>query len=199
VVGKIDVKALGIGAPGLAAWTVDVHYNPELVTIAGCAAAQNGVCNPNFNDTTVRVTGTNLAGLQGDTALASIGLVCKAAGEGSLEVSYDVLADATIGAPQPIEAKLQHGAVACTTEPEPTDEPTEEPQPTATPPGSEPKLPGDADCNGIVNPIDAALVLQFGAGITDAVGCPDDADVDHDGVVNSIDAALILQKSAGLF
>ena len=199
VVSKVEVKTLEIAAPGLAAWTVDVHYNPELVTIMGCAAAQNGVCNPHYNDTTVRVTGTNIAGLQGDSALASIGLVCKAAGEGQLEVSIDVLADATIGDPRPIEATLEHGAAACKTEPEPTPKPTDGPKPTATPPASEPKLPGDADCNGIVNPIDAALMLQFGAGIIDSLGCPEDADVNHDGVVNSIDAALTLQKSAGLF
>jgi hypothetical protein len=199
VLGKVDVGVVGIGAPGLAAWTIDVHYNSELVTVVACSAAQNGLCNAQYNANTVRIAGTNIDGLQGATTLASIAVVCKGAGEGQLEPEVSVLADATIGDPQPIAAKLQDGAVACKAEPEPTatDEPGEEP--TATPPASEPKLPGDADCNGVVDPIDAALMLQYEAGLTAGVDCPEDADVNHDGQVNSIDAALTLQKSAGLF
>jgi hypothetical protein len=200
VLSKIDVSALAIGAPGLAAWTIDVHYDPALVTIVACSASQNGICNPHYSNTAVRVTGTNIYGLQGDTTLASIGLACKAAGTGHLELSINVLADATIGGPRPIDAAPENGAITCTTEtaPTPTSTPTV-PRPAATPPASEPKLPGDADCNRIVNPVDAAIVLQYIAHTIASVPCPDDADVNHDGVINAIDAALILQKSAGLF
>ncbi len=59
-------------------------------------------------------------------------------------------------------------------------------------------LVGDADCLGSVNSIDAAFVLQFDAGLVDALPCPQNADVDGDGEVTSIDAALILQFDAGL-
>jgi hypothetical protein len=202
VLSKVEVSALAIGAPGLAAWTLDVQYDPALVTIVACAASQNGICNPHYSDTTVRVTGTNIYGLQGDTTLASIGLACKAAGTGHLGVSINVLADATIGGPRPIDAALQNGAVSCTTEapPTPTSTPTHEPPPaTATPPASLPKLPGDADCSGVVNPIDAELILQYVAHTISSLPCPDDADFNHDGVIDSIDAVLTLQKSAGLF
>ncbi len=195
--GKVEVSALAMPAPGLAAWTVDVHYNPSLVTIVGCTATQNGICNPHYNATTVRVTGTNIYGLQGDTALASIGLVCKAAGQGQLELSINVLADATIGNPRPIAATAENGAVTCTSPVTPT--PTHSaPQPTVTPPGSLPKLPGDADCNRIVNSIDVELILQYVAHIIASVPCPSDADVNHDGIINAVDAALTLQKIAGL-
>ncbi len=200
VLSKVEVSALAIGAPGLAAWTIDVRYDPSLVTIAACAASQNGICNPHYNNTTVRLTGTNIYGLQGDTTLASIALACNAAGTGRLDVIINVLADATIGGPRPIVAALQNGAVTCTTEaaPTPTSTPTG-PNPAATPPASSQKLPGDTDCNGVVNPIDAELILQYAAHTISSIPCPDDADFNHDGVVNPIDAALTLQKSAGLF
>ena len=61
-----------------------------------------------------------------------------------------------------------------------------------------PKLKGDANCDGIVNSIDAAFVLQFTAGLLGSLPCQDAADVNGDGEVTSIDAALILQFTAGL-
>lgn len=59
-------------------------------------------------------------------------------------------------------------------------------------------MPGDVNCNGNVNSIDAALVLQYVAGLLDSLPCDQNADVNEDGSVNSIDAALILQFVAGL-
>ena len=59
-------------------------------------------------------------------------------------------------------------------------------------------LSGDVNCDGAVNSIDAALVLQYGAGLVDALECQQNADANADGSIDSIDAALILQQSAGL-
>ena len=80
----------------------------------------------------------------------------------------------------------------------PTDTPApgETPEPTATPGAN--GLIGDVDCNGVVNAIDAAFILQFIAGLIDELPCPENADANQDGSVNTIDAALILQFSAGL-
>ena len=64
--------------------------------------------------------------------------------------------------------------------------------------GPPPTLPGDANCDGNVNAIDAALVLQFVAGLTGSLACEENADVNESGDVNAIDAALILQFVAGL-
>ena len=61
-----------------------------------------------------------------------------------------------------------------------------------------PTLAGDSDCNGSVNSIDAALILQSSAGLLANVPCADGADANHDGSINSIDAALVLQLTAGL-
>ena len=80
-----------------------------------------------------------------------------------------------------------------------TPTPTSTPAPaTSTPTTGPGGLLGDVDCSGTVNAIDAALVLQFGAGLIDAMPCEENADVNEDSEVNSIDAALILQFTAGL-
>ena len=59
---------------------------------------------------------------------------------------------------------------------------------------------GDADCSGSVDSIDAALVLQFDAGLLDILTftCLLIADVDEDGTMNPLDAVLILQFVVGL-
>ena len=75
---------------------------------------------------------------------------------------------------------------------------------TSTPTISAPDTPtptvliGDVNCDGLVNSIDAAFVLQFVAALLGSLPCPDAADTNGNGDVNSIDAALILQFTAGL-
>jgi hypothetical protein len=56
----------------------------------------------------------------------------------------------------------------------------------------------DANCDGVVNSVDALLILQFSAHLFDHLPCPEAADANGDGVVNSVDAALVLQAVAGL-
>ncbi len=60
-------------------------------------------------------------------------------------------------------------------------------------------LPGDVNCNGAVDAIDATLVLQFSAGLLDSPSCAENGDVNGDGSIDALDAALILQAVAGLF
>ena len=54
---------------------------------------------------------------------------------------------------------------------------------------------GDANKDGEINNIDAALVLKYDAGIVDDV---QNADVNNDGEINNVDAALILKYDAGI-
>jgi alpha-tubulin suppressor-like RCC1 family protein len=58
------------------------------------------------------------------------------------------------------------------------------------------KAGGDANCDGILSSVDAALILQFTAGLLDDLPCNGDANAD--GRVDAIDAALVLQFTAGL-
>ncbi len=76
----------------------------------------------------------------------------------------------------------------------PTATPTRSstPEPTATPTGRV----GDANGDGRIDSIDAALALQFTAGLLPTLSAR--ADANQDGDTNSIDAALILQFTAGL-
>ena len=57
---------------------------------------------------------------------------------------------------------------------------------------------GDSLCDGIVDSIDALVVLQYSAGLITSKPCSDSADINRDGSIDSLDAALILQHVAGL-
>ena len=57
---------------------------------------------------------------------------------------------------------------------------------------------GDASCDGVVNSIDAAVILQYAAGLIASLTCAPNADVNGDGRPDPLDAALVLQYSAGL-
>lgn len=65
-------------------------------------------------------------------------------------------------------------------------------------PSGDAALLGDTDCDGRVSSIDAALILQFAAALTDSLPCQDNGDLSADGSVNAVDAALVLQIVAGL-
>jgi hypothetical protein len=182
---SVNLEALDVGAPGLGAWTIDVVYDPSVVSAVSCTAEQGGICNPTFADDTFRVAGLNIFGLEGDTALGTVSFACESVGTTDLTLTLDVFVDATLGGPLPIDATIENGTVTCLEEG------------TLPPPGPV-GLPGDANCDGNVDSIDAALILQFEAEILDSVPCPEDADSNDDGAINSIDAAIILQSGAGL-
>ncbi|MCH8066578.1 MAG: aryl-sulfate sulfotransferase [Chloroflexi bacterium] len=99
---------------------------------------------------------------------------------------------------------LTPGAVLELPKPTPmvTNTPTVTDSPIATePPISSPTPviePGDVNGDGSISTIDAALILQFDAGLLDSLPYPLSADVNVDGDINSIDAALVLQFTAGL-
>ena len=95
---------------------------------------------------------------------------------------YDVTPDVTAADPPP------------TPTPVPTSTPTpDEPRPTPTP------VRGDANCDGITDAIDAALILQYVAGFFASLPCPENADAAPDGNINSVDALFVLQMVAGMF
>ncbi|MDZ4278361.1 MAG: dockerin type I domain-containing protein [Dehalococcoidia bacterium] len=176
--GGVDLEALDIPAPGLGAWIIDVAYNPAIVTVKDCTPHPAGVCNEAYDADTVRTAGASAGGLEGDTTLANIEFTCDAEGVSPLTITIQELADATEGDPQPIDATIDNGSITCNE--------------------GGPNLLGDANCDGEVNSIDAALVLQLEVGLIDEVPCPKNADVNEDGQINAVDAAIILQIEAGI-
>lgn len=105
------------------------------------------------------------------------------------------------GAKPPLTPSFTPGAsTTAISTPTPTSTPTPRGTPTPTrtrtPTPTRPALAGDANKDGSVRAIDAALVLQRSAGLVSSIS--QNADVNDDGSIDSIDAALILQYVAGL-
>ena len=84
-----------------------------------------------------------------------------------------------------------------TASPTPTATATATSTPTATPTPTPVCALGDVSGDGSVNSIDAAFILQLGAGLIDSLPCEGGADTNGDSVVNAIDSVLILQFVAG--
>ena len=113
--GSVTVSAQDISDPGLGAWTLDVQYDSSLIEAVGCVPEQGGVCNPNFADDMVRITGASAGGLQGDSTLGVITFECgNAAGSSDLNLTIFTFADATVGGPQPIaDVTVNDGTFSC--------------------------------------------------------------------------------------
>jgi hypothetical protein len=110
----VELSALDVTDPGLGAWTIDIFYDPDVITPVDCSATQGGVCNVDFPGDAVRITGAVAVGLEGDTSLGTIEFECAdAEGESPLEVSLFTFADGTLGGPQDIDATTVDGTFTC--------------------------------------------------------------------------------------
>jgi hypothetical protein len=112
----VDLEAQSIPEPGLGAWTIDISYDSSLLSALSCTADQGGICNPAFDDGVVRVTGANIDGVIGDNRLAAITFECNDVGESALQLTVQVLVDATVGDPQDIFAASDDGTFECVEE-----------------------------------------------------------------------------------
>ena len=166
--GSVDLRVIDIEG-ALGAWTIDLHYDPEIVAAVACDPAEDGVCELEHSSDTVRVIGASAGGLTSDTTLATITFECIAVGGSSLQLTLLILSIPEII----IEGEIIDGAIDCA--------------------AGDVTIDGDVDCDGRVNSIDALYILQFHAALMPALPCPEAADVNGDGSVDSIDALLILQ------
>lgn len=99
------------------------------------------------------------------------------------------------GTPRPTATRTPTSPATATRTRTPTPTPTLTPTRTPT---IRPHVPADVNRSGTVDSVDAALVLQFGAGLLDSLPAPENGDLNHDGRIDAIDAAIILQFVAGL-
>ena len=129
----VDVGAHDMPEPGLGSWTIDVSYDPAIVSVESCALEGSVDCTVDVvTENTVRFVGFVTGdGLVGDTLLGSITFTCDAEGENALTINTDTLDmnDATLGDPAPIGAAVSDGTITCNVEGAATDTPdaTEEP------------------------------------------------------------------------
>ena len=111
--GDVTLSVSDVGDPGLGAWTIDISYDSDLLTATDCGAEQGGVCNENFSDDSVRITGASAGGLDGDIDLGSITFECDGEGDSDLTLTLSVFADATIGDPQDLSPSVSNGTFTC--------------------------------------------------------------------------------------
>jgi len=127
----VDLFAEDIDPPGLGAWEIGIFYDPEVVSVTGCTPQNGSVCNPNYASNQVRVTGASAGGLENTNNLASITFRCGSdIDTTALTLKLEVVADATVGEPQPMDVKQLDGSITCTrstfqTPPPSTPRPTE--------------------------------------------------------------------------
>jgi hypothetical protein len=118
----VALEANDIAEPGLAAWSIDVFFDPDIIVATDCTPKSGSVCNPNYAENTVRVTGASAAGLEGDSELAEISFTCASQGTSALTLDALDFADGTVGAPQQIDFSIVNGSILCqTTSTQPTD------------------------------------------------------------------------------
>lgn len=99
--------------PGIGAWTIDITFDTSIVSVAECdALLATAVCNPEYEDDTVRIVGASL-GIESEAVLGRITFLCDQAGESALEISVETLADGTIGDPQLLAPHLEDGTITC--------------------------------------------------------------------------------------
>jgi hypothetical protein len=170
--GTVELSATDIAEPGLAAWSIDVEYDPAILTAVSCEAAPGGVCNPAFTSNSVRIAGAVASGLVGDSVLGTITFRCNPeGGESTLRPVIRDLADATLGGPVQIAADRQGGTFICKVHvEEATSTPrrnTATPGPTSTPP-SPPELPDAGGGIGGVGGGGASPISWLIAGLTGA-------------------------------
>jgi hypothetical protein len=174
--GTVELSILNVGEPGLGAWSIDLEYDPTVITPTRCEAQHGGVCNPLFTSSSIRVAGASASGLVGNTVIAVITFGCApSGGESELHPVIADLADATVGGPVQIPAEREGGTFFCkehvddeTATPRP-DTATPEPDATATP-TVPPKLPdsgtgGSIGGGGNAGPISWLIAGLAGAGI----------------------------------
>ena len=114
-VGGETTVTLAVGEladPPLGAWQIDINYDNTVVTATECIGLAGSVCNPVFDEDTVRVAGASAAGLTGTNELGAITFLCDRPGESPLMLRLSIWGNAIETEQRKVE--LQDAAVTCT-------------------------------------------------------------------------------------
>jgi hypothetical protein len=170
--GAVTVVAQGVDAPGLGAWSIDITYDDEVVAAVDCDPDNGSVCNPAFTPDTVRISGANANGIEGDVTLGTISFRCVAGGASQLSLSINILADSTVGDPQTIDGATQNGGITCQDVADPTSTPpapaatgTRAPIATSTPAAGKVPIAGSGPGFGKTDPLTWIIAAFAGAGL----------------------------------
>ncbi len=111
--GEAVIEVIYNLTPGIAAWTFDIKFDTDIVSVAECdPLLETAVCNAAYEDDTVRFVGASL-GTEGASLYGRITFRCDEAGESTLGVSVETLADGTIGGPVLLTPYTEDGTITC--------------------------------------------------------------------------------------
>jgi murein DD-endopeptidase MepM/ murein hydrolase activator NlpD len=118
-------------------------------------------------------------------------------GETTRNVTLSGVPTTGLGLNEPISATGNYDTTAQPT-PTPTSTPTSSPTGTPTP-GPTPQIfaAGDANCDGLVTPADALIILQVAAGIEPSACAASHAETNCDGAITPADAIAVLEMTLG--
>lgn len=109
----VKLQALDIPEPGLGAWTVNIRYDPLILSAIDCSARNNAVCSIAFAEDTVRTTGASAVGLTGTFPLATFVFQCgDNEGVSELSLGFEVFTIAVVP-PAVVVPEVQNGAITC--------------------------------------------------------------------------------------
>jgi hypothetical protein len=164
------------GASTVGAFTVDLAYDPAVLSATDCLSTV-GLCRTGVTPATTRVAGASLGGISGPFQF--------------MTVTFDVIGPP--GSVSPLDVQVIELSDMQYQDLIPQTEVTD--GQVSVPAAAQVK--GDADCDGDVTSLDALAVLRDVAG-KEAAPCPGPADTDCDGEITSLDSLAILRYVASL-
>lgn len=105
------------GEPGVGAWTIDVTYDPAIVSVVDCLPGKQSICNPELAANTLRATGTRATRATEDIQVAAITFRCDETGSSDLTLVYQAGDAIDFAVP---DGRAVEGTVTCRERGEPT-------------------------------------------------------------------------------
>lgn len=168
-----------VNDPGLAAFAINVSFDPAVVEAVDCEPSSFGVCNTHYHGgPVVRIGAAWMPAQSGVFDIAEITFRAVATSSAStlLDIALDDFFNDDLVDLVP-DTVVQDGAIFVDVAPQ--------------------YPPGDVNCSGEVDVLDLLGILRDLASFA-AADCIDAGDVDCDGDVDSVDALKVAQFLAGL-